>query len=1233
MDIKHGLNMDFEYLNMPSGSWVKGKNVIRQKGKGVKNHRGFDVEEVLDEDDDDIMGTIEIEDSVIIFTGRYVYNSTFFIKEKTSAGIVTICQTTHLSTLGLIINSTATKSKISGVYTKNYKGDRIITFFDYANKGRPLLLNIDNPPFTRDANKNIIAKEVASVEVSSVEEQVGLMFLQPEFKTPFFKIVSVSDGGSLKCGVHQYCIAYEIDTYDFTIPSIVSEPCYIGDHIHKMSDTVGYPSTTRPIVVNSVLSSDYGSFASKRIKLEIKNLDRTYSRFKLISIFKTGESEVAETIGVYDITSDSIEIDVSGLALFTESYQDVLLNKVRFSGTNSISAFQNKLSINGLSYRDDEIWVDEPNGITYQVYANGIRVKVHGELVPSGYDDSAIPTSTIVIRSTNGEMVANTSSFQPGEVYALYIGFSKGDKVSKGYHIPGREVRTNSYSNETLTDAIDILDTQDITDSAWKATLALKPTVVANNHLDLTFTPGEEAYDPNGVYFYQIRDTSSLVNNRASYWENVNEAYDESDNNSKVYDSGGDTGITLSGNVRHHKMPSYKSLLDYAGTTTNVHVRLTITIDITTLELPSCVTDEYDAVHLFYADRTYSQSTVLGMSPILSSAIGYNSYGYGSPDDLMSNVAYLRFYDFGLNAIKPNIAPSYITNEVQLQHEGEPILGFYMFGSSSLGAWRNYDIPMNLLENTNYTAIDYIRVVNGYSYLSEGDSSSDPPNILTYKVEEEYTAVNREGVLSLFSKEPDHDKSQERGSMVTDYDAVTIISEAKAVTCTQHHRLGSRIYLVPGGGTATLENTLNIGVLHSFKSSVYTNRGKQNLIQCGVSTGLNPSYPLWLRLSIPNGLRISDIQSSSTEVQYLRFTGDCFINDELLRGKCVMKLHSTGNDTFILEGDNLVRSVAFRFPNYSRVNAAFKKDPAPIKENEVYDYNAVFSHRNKENFVSPSNLEIDNIIEHNTRFTRSAALSSEAKAIGWRNFNPLEYYDFPHSAGDATYLFGGDLNIVFGFTKDTYIARIRETLDTGGGQTLALRTNNLFDTSPVRLQDSFERGIHISGLDFTFDTKDGIYIYDNVNQTLYLFNGSEAPVPISKLGLDSYLKSIAATSGIVGIYDEQTEHTFFTIDNDGTKDTWSFYLPEKQFVAKYDFRLDFAFLINQVAYGIDTSVTATSKIFKFNSGDYQKYLGTKYDSYVDLLFTDHPSLSKLIESIIYNVDVDIDGVKKWGEQR
>lgn len=269
----------------------------------------------------------------------------------------------------------------------------------------------------------------------------------------------------------------------------------------------------------------------------------------------------------------------------------------------------------------------------------------------------------------------------------------------------------------------------------------------------------------------------------------------------------------------------------------------------------------------------------------------------------------------------------------------------------------------------------------------------------------------------------------------------------------------------------TKYNSIHLGTLLSLKPSYYINFNNKNLIRANCLSFTNSR----------NGVLLSEIESG-TPLTDKRFLGDSYFNNEYAKTKIT---YYTGVD-FVEYGEYIVTSFSFCFPNYSKVNSCYAKNNAGNRDNPQLEYNPVFSLRNGIDHFTPSNLELKNVTEINTRFTRSAVLGTEAKELGWRKFNLLEYFDFPSDAGTATYLFGGDRTILFGFNKDIYIAEVKETLDTGGGQTLALRTNNLFDTSPIRIQDTFERSVHIQNRDNIFITKYGFVFYDDINEIIYL---------------------------------------------------------------------------------------------------------------------------------------------------
>ncbi len=1186
MDINKGLNTDIDPINLPSGSWIQAKNIIRQQGKGIKTHKGFS--EIGSPSGVNI-GYIEVKDITILFT---LYNSTTFIISKFQNNTTTvICKTTDISYLNIL-----STTRFTGTYTYNYKGELLISFFDWVNKGRPMLLNIEDLPFP------LSGTDISYNTDSTLERTLELMFLQPKFNTPFINVESTTKGGNLKCGVYQFCIAYEINDFDFTSPSLISEPVPMGNFGEKGTETTNWTPKVHPeanitnhitVIADQSLISQYGGFVSKSINLKIHNLDRTFSRFKLIVLFRTGESNEAYTAGIYNITSDSIEITITGDELYSESYESIVLGRARFKGLGAISKFQNKLSILDVEYEDDEVWMDANKTITYQTLANNIKIQVHIESVDADDYSTTINTredgTPTTFKADEGDKILKYSTFQPDEVYALYIAFGKGDKISKGYHIQGRIVETISGDWINITPSASgnftILETDNVKNPFFPNYDITTPNINIDSN--------EKLLDNNYVGWYQIRDTSDLATLKLGYWENQDEYYED--------------GITK---VRHHKMPSLKSIQDYVGGE-HLNYRIGLNFDYSSIVIPDSVSAEYDTIYLLYADRTYNESTVLGMSPILSNRTLYSEKVFDL-NQVTTTSIYSRFYDFGLNAIKPNISPTHIQSEFVLQHDGREKLTVGHYSADEI--WLvNLDIPYNMLQWAQEEDTK-IKEISAYFYVEEGDTNVLPKNILEYEVSTALTIKNRESALCLISL-------TDKDSFVEELEK-DIFGAGSAVIHSNHsHVYPEDLLILNYDGE---RDRLLLGTLKSFKSSVYVNYKNKNLIVANcINTGTS-AYK-------PNGVLISSITTS--DLSPLRFLGDCVINNEFFRTK--VNYFTDDSDTYN-EGSFVVTSVGWTFPNYTRVNSNFRIDTKGINDNETYSYNIIFSTKNGINLFQPSNTEFTSINRIRTRFTRSIVLGTEAKEIGWRVFSPLDYYDFPTNAGAGTYLNGGDLSLMFGFEKDVYVAEIKETLETGTGNTLALKTNSLFDISPIRITEVFQRSVNIASLEHIFITKYGFVFLDGINKSIYLFDGKNIPIPISKFGIDNYIKQLPSYTSLVGAYDEETDHIFFTINN---TDSWSFYLTEKQIVSKYDYKLKSYLINNGIVYGFTNDYIwqgkFASSLMQFNSSlSFANYYaaGTSINqrpAFIDIVFTDNVELSKLIESVIWNETTIVDQVTTY----
>lgn len=1161
MDINKGLNTDIQPINLPSGSWIKAKNVIRQKGKGIQTHIGFnDLGRNLD---GNIIGTIEIKSISIIFSVYLTPTLSFFeIGKLESDNYDIICRTEQVQYLN--IDET---SQFTGTYTYNYKGEILISFFDWAKRGRPFLLNINHLPFELSG-----ALIQAKPDVS-IERTLELMYLQPKFITPFINLEKVTNGGNNKCGVYQICIAYEIADFDFTAPSLISEPIYLGEHEYLTNYVYDNKfDDYKTILYNSTLTSAVGEYVSKTMEVKISNLDRTYKRFKLIILFKTGESSEAYTSGIYTITDDFILIKLTGQEEYSENYEAIVLGRARFANIGAMTNFQNKLCVSDIAYLD--------NTFDYQTYADNIKLKLYVEPVPLNDYDSKIGYQN-TIKLNTPKLIWDNSTFAPDEVYAYYIAFGIGDIISKSYHLRGRAPKELTFSYGSEPD-YKFYENKNILDSdflKYEDGSSVSAEFIEFNKSWLYFSEDERSLDKDYIGYYQLRSTGELGANEFDFWENQDEYYE---------------GTTTK--VRHHKMPSLRRIRSKLEYGIFYNYKLSVGFNLSTLNtstLPEEITSVYDTIYLLYADRTYNESTVIGMSPILSDRVGFCQKGYNYEDDLKSNKVNLRFYDYGLNTVKPTINPTHLQSEYYLVSEYQNTIPPQ---DTNATYDNNLDVPYIFNEILEYPTFVSSRI-DSYNYFEEGDSSKTPKNILDFSMVDVYTSVNRESVLNLYTST--NNSITEDSVIYTE--SGYIYYKAKQQEVDRQIYLKHKNFADPYG-----QATLLLGTLKSFKQSVYVNYRSKNLILANsVST------------SGINGLLIEDVSTSD-----IKFTGDSFVNTEFFRTKVNYRCDPLKDNFGFIQpeytGSYLVTSIGYSFTNYSRINSSFKIDKKSYDEIETLTYNSIFSLRNSINLFETFNPEIINVNRIRTRFSRSVVLGTESKELGWRNFNVEEYFDFPTNAGDGVYLHGGELALLFGFSNDMYVAEIKETLDTGGGQTLSLKTNNLFDVSPNRIQDVFDRSVQILNRDNIFITKYGFVFYDYINKTIYLFDGKSQPLAISKLGIEDYIKSFTNVIKLTGGYDETTDHVFMTLlttNNDWT--TFSFYPTEKQFVSTYNFQLDNYFLNSGLLYGY-TNLHGNGEVVRFNSGNPANYFTVQFKSIIDLVFSDIPNLSKILESVIWN---------------
>jgi len=333
-------------------------------------------------------------------------------------------------------------------------------------------------------------------------QEIVLLNFFPAANVPYMDKVRINDaGGMIASGVYSIAIQYEIEDGGFTNFIYTYNPIPITDS----KEAEGF---------NEYGGCDAGTITSKSITMQLSNLDTRYDRFRVAVVKTIGGVTSAEIISTLDVPESGVrEFTYTGGEVAEPiPTEDVLVGFASYDRVDALTFDGYKLWLAGL--HRDEIQ-------SAQESANNISVKW-------AYEDT-VSLNGVRGSFKDGATVFLRKSFLPDEVYAFYIAWKLLDgSYSSAYHIPGRPVDVVSVGGNSYAENEKI------------ATIKAAVGSPAGDHLD-----EDILIDPNIKYFH-TRDTSKN-DGTLGYWENE-EQYP-------------DWFPGLGGqNVRHHKMPSLKTL-------------------------------------------------------------------------------------------------------------------------------------------------------------------------------------------------------------------------------------------------------------------------------------------------------------------------------------------------------------------------------------------------------------------------------------------------------------------------------------------------------------------------------------------------------------------------------------------------------------------------------------------------------------------------------------------------
>ena len=666
---------------------------------------------------------------------------------------------------------------------KNFKSERTIVFIDDNNT--PKIINIDDIPDILDASDNI-----------TTANGLNKIQLFPNFTEAKIINTSIEQGGSLLSGAYYVIIQYENNNNIKTAWSKQSVPFYV----------------TADNRDSGFFGSDSNISSSRRIEFDIDNIDTSFDKINIGLV-----SEIQGVISVVNYNTENVpssgtisNYSISSNSGTTLTLEETLVNSTKYLRVGDIELTEEELL--GANVTEDE-------EINFQQWANMIELDY-----VATYETVDIANNTYNYSVLQD--VGNDKGFRSGEVYAFYCSLvlTQGGET-RLFHIPGRP----SVAGETSVSSY-----------------------VASENL------------PAGSKVFQVENTADSIStvSKMGYWENENEVYPSIED----FDSSGLGGLDLQGEkVRHHRFPDQRSLRSGSGTPANFGADEFCRLGVTAsnIVIPSHLVDKIEGIKIYYAKRDIENMTCLGQS-IYQYAHINDDYGIGAettnPDNLVLTTGAgnfrevaagldmrpvnntLKFYDFSLLNVKPQISPNYISNQVKLEKvdlfdltsTGNPEM-VLVKGTSSKRVSLDYSDLSGTTGTTGSAVVsgDYIRKVDSLAYVPDNVNFLNHNNLGGDEHVYMKISTSTSGDLTLWTNSASDSANAFTTSGPATFKETTYITDLKQiplnvyfgifkdrdVVCCSSQSQGNYLEITTAGtkSTGTLYNGDNFLGVHSVK--------------------------------------------------------------------------------------------------------------------------------------------------------------------------------------------------------------------------------------------------------------------------------------------------------------------------------------------------------------------------------------------------------------------------------
>ncbi len=928
---------------------------------------------------------------------------------------------------------------------------------------------------------------------------------------------------------------------------------------------------------------------NKSIDLTFNDVDTNYDLFEVAFYFRTGNPLDTEGRPLYyersykqiQITSSTnITTNVTGFENFTELVQgELLIPALDYKTSFTCTELSKQFALGNLKSN---------SALRYQKYACNIKLKWYSEIV----DYTAFSSKL------------EDKGYQHDEVMAFYIRFKLlNGNYSEAFHIPAPILSDFS-------------------------------SVVGNPN---TYESQAKNYQIND--YSVITDTTNTNNCKGtfSYWENKDEQYpkenlaninDEEFNGAYDYEgisipSGRnlltETCVNGIGKVKHFKFPSLQTMWTYytgKGITEyglSKLDRLGIIVDTDSIVIPTEIQEQTQGYEIFYAERTTSNTTILGQDYNITAAYkNSNSDNYitsgcnfsmtfagninNSDVDKTYTAMFNHSFDLLYNAYDgvthafPSINPTHLKFNFELNSKSnfdDEIWG----GVEVLPDNRRVSLATKTLGGTStkiYSGSEYLKKIRASGYLEH--------NTIATILNATKPVDNRFGASSYFIELDVEVPCKNVTPIYLSQDTPNLLCET--VANTLHKSANYNLFLLRPNiyERFTQQNLVNTG-------TTFTNETGEVIVYGGdifLSVCCSNTYGVVLAdkisdIYVQDGSRcwhwyIAETRNNANKREIDGIDGN--LPTRYLNYKAFYNLSNFGTIT------------TNPFPVYDSIEDGISKGVTDgglsITGTARYSYNP--------NYSATLNKFVGTIFNPNNRFSnnfpnriiRSLPQGNDTKRLAWMDFKANDYYDVRRNRGQITALRQTDEGKLFiQCIQALFITNNKTTLSTTEVQ-LKLGAGDIFDIEPFEIIYDKDGYIGSQHRESCFVSRLGYCTVDSLQGKIFLINSNGSqPKEISGLGLKNfyleYIRTIPNNLNYQGIskiftcYDYYYNRLLISVKNEQQSFTIS-YSPELNsgngaWLSFHDYICDILCNTRYNVVSFKDDFTGESNLYVHNIGD------------------------------------------------